>query len=486
MADKLLSLIKSNRPEDLNEKTDYLNTIPKGNMIIDFLNNVSTNPEAKIQVIGLFSPWGSGKTSLMKWIDNNINRDNFYPIFFESWLHEKDDNIALSLIDVIGNNIEIGVKQITKEVYTALGYLLKGVAKSITIDAKIAKFNIEKIIQEGEKFLENEPTYYEKITKFKKEYIKLEDAILDGKNQKKLLIFIDDLDRCEPENVLSLLSAIKLFFTYGERSIFILGLDKDALQKAVYHKYKDVIKADEYLEKIFDISFDMPKINILKMVHHYFGESSDSKKIYAFLNAINFTNPRHLKKVLNKYLLLEYYQRENIANIKLIPNLEVCFFKIIVLIIIIIYEFERDTFEFIKNYDDKLSNYASNLADLGKSSEPSPLSTVKSILIDNVATLNIKQMRYQEKFTSNYGTEEGEYIKLLRFTSAFVTIFSPKVANYLPLQPKNHYNYSKQFCKERSYSALFCSYLYDNADIIPNEDESYILYDIFEMAETYL
>ena len=79
---------------------------------------------------------------------------------------------------------------------------------------------------------------------------------------------------------MNLLSAIKLFFTLGKgKVIYFCGVDKSAVSEAVKVKYGEIIKSEEYLEKIFDISFNMSKdFQIVKLLNHYFpNEDQDFK-----------------------------------------------------------------------------------------------------------------------------------------------------------------------------------------------------------------
>jgi len=226
MSDNIFTLFQSNRPIKLTEDTDYLNTIPKGEMIVDFLNNISTNEDAKIQMIALYGDWGSGKTSLMQWVQDHLDKDNFSTVFFEAWKYENDSNLALSLVDVISEIKDDKISGLVKEFGLALKSTLKGLIKGTTIDAKVVKFNLEKVVEESEKYLGEDDTFYTRINNFSTAYIKLENIILGKGTDKKLVAFLDDLDRCEPEKVLELLSMIKLFFTFGQRTIFIAGVDK--------------------------------------------------------------------------------------------------------------------------------------------------------------------------------------------------------------------------------------------------------------------
>ena len=47
---------------------------------------------------------GSGKTSVMEYINKNIT--NYNVVFFEAWKYEKDSNLSLSLFEMILDKVE--------------------------------------------------------------------------------------------------------------------------------------------------------------------------------------------------------------------------------------------------------------------------------------------------------------------------------------------------------------------------------------------
>jgi len=374
---KLLSNLPIN---DLTPETDYLGLIDKGNLIKSFLigNKDQFN---EIKMFSLYGEWGSGKSSLMKYLEKELKGD-FNTYFFEAWEYEKDENLAMSLLEFIDTkSIDSGEKFCD----TLLNYgkrIFKGLGKSLKFDIMGAGFELKELIDE----FSNQPklTFVQALEKFKDEFKVMEDRIIadskaKGHEKAYNIVFIDDLDRCEPEQVLNLLSAIKLFFTYGQRTIFFCGIDKKAVEEAVKTKYGEVVKSNEYLEKIFDISFSMPiSVNAIKLVNHFFEqkmidfgfkEKQDLRELIAnFFKEIKFTNPRKLKKVLNKFNLLKNIL--GLSEEEYLPNIvgdNISYFEIIyTLYLLILHEFYSEIFFQHLDTTRKQSNFQKDYNNRGE------------------------------------------------------------------------------------------------------------------------
>lgn len=505
-AEKLLDKIKSNQPEELNTDNDFLGTIPKGNMIKGFLKSLLKRLVVKdkpdIQMIALYGEWGSGKTSLMKYVQSQLPEESFKPIFFRAWEMEKDDNLALSLLEAIIESEDGVDKTDIKEAFFAMGM---GICKGLSAKIGPININFKEVMQSVEEYNKSitDNSALKRIKKFKEEYSKLEKLILEKTKCEKLVVFIDDLDRCEPENVLNLLSAIKLFFTFGNRTIFVCGLDEKAVDEAVKVRYNNVIKSGEYMEKIFDISFDMPKPAINKMISYYFNDNAISKPeepispenqaiidgVQKFFEAMHFTNPRHIKKVLNKYLLLRYYKEHGLDGEALIPNQDIEFFRYLTLFIIILYKFESDNFEMIRDYDEKLKHikYTSN-------------ENKKFDYFDNLAALNVSDCKsgsvksiYRDNWCGN------EDVASESFLIKIITLFSPCIEKAYAINMENDPDrlreekkvYIEQFSKDKTLGlpAFFCHYIDVNLGLLLKDsvkNSEYRLWNIFDMAERYL
>ena len=369
-----MSKLLSNLPiENLTKDNDYLNIIDKGDLIKFFLE--SNQDEFKdIKMFVLYGEWGSGKSTLMKYLEKEL-KGEFNTFFFEAWEHETDDNLALSLLEFLLNKTQSVAEELAGELIDVAAKLLKGFSKSVKLTFPGLSIDGKQIVETLES--EKEKTFLELKKEFKTEFKRWEDCVTKGnENPNFNVVFIDDLDRCEPENVLNLLSALKLFFTYGEKTIFLCGVDKKAVREAVTTRYGEVVKSNEYLEKIFDISFSMPRQNFInRLISQYFSseevnEGGMNRKwdeaITDFFIDINFKNPRRIKKVLNKYNILKNIREGQslakyigeIPNIYTDSNQEVSFFEtIFVLYFIILDEFYPKISEEIFDMDVKKGKY---------------------------------------------------------------------------------------------------------------------------------
>ena len=328
-------------------------------------------------MFSLYGEWGSGKSSLMKYLQKEL-RDDFNTFFFEAWEFEKDENLAMSLLEFITTKSTGAEEAVYNDILKYGGRILRGLGKAVKVNIPLypngpgVELDPSAFVEEMDK--KEELTFYKALEKFKTEFRRLEDNIT-RKKKKYNIVFIDDLDRCEPEQVLNLLSAIKLFFTYGEKTIFFCGIDKKAVEEAVKTKYGEIVKANEYLEKIFDISFTMPRhTSLIKLINQYFDDTSYilkedkrpmNQRVNEFFQALNFTNPRRVKKVLNKFQMFRSFKQNWSGQDEVFPNIDECngeqkslFETLLVFYLIILYEFYPEFYNDFLNFEKKLSQFS--------------------------------------------------------------------------------------------------------------------------------
>jgi formylglycine-generating enzyme required for sulfatase activity/Cdc6-like AAA superfamily ATPase len=128
-----------------------------------------------------------------------------------------------------------------------------------------------------------------------------------GKNG-RLVVFIDDLDRCSPDKAPEVLEALKLFTT-THGCVYVLGLDHDIVRQGVATKYKfSQAEGAEYLEKIIQIPFHLPPLEddrievfVRKVYLDVYKDCPTAPEVFSLGLE---PNPRKVKRALNIYRTL--------------------------------------------------------------------------------------------------------------------------------------------------------------------------------------
>ncbi|MFK5878643.1 MAG: P-loop NTPase fold protein [Flavobacteriaceae bacterium] len=451
---------------DLNKENDFIGIINKGEIIKSFFL-ANKKQFSQIKIFSIYGEWGSGKSTLMKYLENNLT-GSFNTFFFESWEFESDKNLSLSLLEYLVKNSKTENQEVFDDLLKSGGQLLEGFARSITI--KLPGMNIS-----GDKFVssveeKDEISFLEQKKNFKNDFENWEKKITEGDKMPDYnLVFIDDLDRCEPENVLNLLSAIKLFFTYGSKTIFVCGVDKKAISEAVKTKYGEVVKSNEYLEKVFDVSFSMPtSLDVSKLVKYYFDEKIvDSNgndlnlgdSIVSFFEKLHFRNPRRIKKILNKYLIIKSLKDSEGLNNLILPNIlhkdSGTFFETyLTLYLLILNEFEPENFKLLFDLSAKRKEYYESIK-LGHVEGTSISNTASGIF--NLFKEDIINIEF-----NNYSNNNFAHI---------IPYFSPSNADNLgpwALSDKKHFITGFNL-ERKSFEYYFTLFLFENEHPIIND-----------------
>jgi hypothetical protein len=260
--------------------------------------------------IGVFGDWGSGKSSIMESLRKAYDIENEKSIVclqFNGWVLEGYDDAKAALIESILKRFEENkslpqkakakLKKLSKSVkwMRAIGFGVKNVAVPLVAASLTGGLSLGPQIFEWIKSHVSDPQQIADAVKdldfdkFKEKYLN-EDAevsieeqyqvvrkfrddfkeMLDESNVNKLIVLIDDLDRCLPDRIIDNLEAIKLFLNV-ENTAFVIGADQRIVRDAIRHRYKDLIARDEeeenkrvvvdYLEKLIQIPYNLPKLS---------------------------------------------------------------------------------------------------------------------------------------------------------------------------------------------------------------------------------
>ena len=234
--------------------------------------------------IAIHGEWGSGKTTMLDIINRNINSSSDLKIIrFNAWEYERSD-IVIALL----KHIE---KEIREYNNTATVTTLSKQILSLVLDVSLRN----SIGMSKDDVAEHFDSHYKTITTVR---ATLENLIGD----KKLAIFIDDLDRCLADNILNVLEAIKMFFNI-KNIIIVMAIDITKIERAWELRYDAKIakiEGREHVEKMFPLKLGLPpksQPNLLDYVKHH-AKSLENTDIEFILHNSQF-NPRKIKRMLN-------------------------------------------------------------------------------------------------------------------------------------------------------------------------------------------
>jgi len=281
---------------DKETEIDYLNF----GYMVDLIADIATNRELSPSTIGLYGDWGSGKSSLMKLVQKEIEEK--YPknekkkdtvktlcIEFNGWLFEGYEDTKTSLCGAILDALA-DKKRFSKEVTDYAKELIKKIDIN-KIFGKGVKYGLDLFLSGGIGILtdlslssllstiksnagEVQAKDIEEILSMLKKNDKTRTEIKNFRNEFKdllkkskvenVVVFIDELDRCLPDTVLEVFEAMRLFL-FVEGMSFVIGADERLIQYSIKSKYKEVPGNNldigkEYLEKVIQYPLYIPQL----------------------------------------------------------------------------------------------------------------------------------------------------------------------------------------------------------------------------------
>jgi hypothetical protein len=98
----------------------------------------------------------------------------------------------------------------------------------------------------------------------------LRDALVAGKPSKRVVILVDELDRCHPEYAIHLLEAMKLVFN-EDGFVFCLFINDVYLENLAQHRFGKLEDGERYLDKFIDLRLRLPDSDagLSEATHHF-------------------------------------------------------------------------------------------------------------------------------------------------------------------------------------------------------------------------
>ncbi|MBQ0054830.1 MAG: hypothetical protein KBS54_01625 [Synergistaceae bacterium] len=173
-----------------------------------------------------------------------------FSVYYDAWTNDNDIDPLISIIYCIakGINEENCLKTTQVNYLRSAADIIKCV-QGWSVGELLNVFNTEDPLSA----IKSQKSLEERINEFL--------GIITNERGEKIVIFIDELDRCKPSFAVKLLERVKHYFD-NERVIFVFSTNLEQLQHTVKKFYGIDFDATRYLNRFFDYVFELPEADM--------------------------------------------------------------------------------------------------------------------------------------------------------------------------------------------------------------------------------
>ncbi|MFS8050606.1 P-loop NTPase fold protein [Rhizobium sp. BR 314] len=276
---------------------DYLNYTEVAELICEMVTDATLLPLS----VGVYGGWGAGKSSVLNLVEKTLSqRSDTVIVEFDAWLYQGYDEAKSALMTVIASQLLSAAPATLKEKaldlfrrtkklrllglglevgLAAVGFPTMGAASKVMNSAQNL-WNGDIKEEDFANFKEGATAAKEKTSGLispkeiksppeEIEAFKAEFGDVLGKMQKRLVVFVDNLDRCLPENAIRSLEAMRLFLSM-DKTAFIVAADVDIIRHAVQSQFKGASPRHviDYLDKMIQFPVAVPQLGLREVTSY--------------------------------------------------------------------------------------------------------------------------------------------------------------------------------------------------------------------------
>ena len=251
---------------------------------------------------------------------------NAVAVWFNAWQYEKEEHLIVPLVATINKELEKRKKSWSEDsLITGANRIrdaLRAIAYGFSVKGKIGipMFSEAEVNLSPKDMIQR----YQDLTKdtvlsrslYFDAFEELSKCVGDGKAP-RIVVFVDDLDRCFPDKAVALLEGIKLVLHQPGFS-FVLGVNEAITHAFIKTKYEKEFQIrgsffDDYLDKIVQVKIPVPKResgdmgdyiqNLLDEAGIFVdgtGKSDTQKDAIPLIAQACKNNPRSIVRLLNR------------------------------------------------------------------------------------------------------------------------------------------------------------------------------------------
>lgn len=277
--------------------------------VAENFKNVLLNTD--LNVFSVSAQWGGGKTYF---IENLIKlmQDDSINILYNAWESDfYNKPIIPLLVELFAKLEEYDLKtQLEEEIQKSKEFAKKICEKtSLQIGVNFGVLNCSANFDPSKKMIDSEYNELKnEIRSFKSKLKSIQEKL-----GKKIIIFVDELDRCNPMYAIKTLEIVKHLFGIPN-IIFVLSVDKKQLENSVKRIFGTNVVVNGYLRKFIDVDFQLPDSSNEQLIRYHLHKVWD--KIDKFVKSGRYYN-YNLQRYIDSFGYprdMEVNQEQNVLS----------------------------------------------------------------------------------------------------------------------------------------------------------------------------
>lgn len=284
--------------------------------------------------IGIDGEWGTGKSSILRMVEEQARHLGFSCITLNAWALERTEQLVASVTNGIQEEIRKTGRRASGKISESLATFMAQALASL-VPEMLGGDAVRGLLktQLTSRRIAGDLDEVASIAGAQSAFADLVNLLLDGStasgipgNRRRLLVLIDDVDRALPDQIATILRNLKQVLEVP-RCVFLMAMDKQLVASSIGNFYRDrnsigaisVRTADSrveiesdpsgiasdfginYLEKLVQIWIPVPRLSreaALDYIHNL-GAADEALAIVAWAPDREILNPRRLKRYLN-------------------------------------------------------------------------------------------------------------------------------------------------------------------------------------------
>ena len=290
--------------------------VPEDNVIFGFDEYASVLTSGIVGTephftIGIFGEWGTGKTTLLRRIEGILKSnysESVLPIFFDAWRYQREEHMLLPMLDTISESLSQNQSN-WSHLYQKVKKLTKTMTAALSVNLQYAEIKPKDAMETWQSEDVRKSDYYRWLSELQSA---LDDSRRGVDSNKRIVIIIDDLDRCLHQKVIEVLESIKVMLDVSG-FVFIIALDESVVENAIegYYGKESNISGKDYIKKLVQVEFRLPPlrpndvVNFTSLLQTRFEpfDNESSKTLAEAVPIVVGGNPREIKRFINGVLV---------------------------------------------------------------------------------------------------------------------------------------------------------------------------------------